>query len=69
MFFDVLFQTIFSSGENDMVVGNWDLHAEDEFIVDKEIIYFPPPLDIIWLSGNAFVIKNANAFSFTISQC
>ena len=54
-----LFQTVFGSGENEIVVdaicnhlfgSNWDLYAEDEFGVDVELIYSPSPLDEVWLS-------------------
>ena len=53
------FKTIFSLGDNDMVVdaicsqlfeSNWDVYAEDELSVDWELIYSPPPLDKVWLS-------------------
>ena len=47
--FDDLFQTVFSSGENDMIIdaiwnrffeNNCGLYAEDEFNVERELIFF-----------------------------
>ena len=57
--FDDLFQTVFSSGENDAVVDTisnflWDnnreLYVEEEFDEDGNLIYEPLPLDKVWLS-------------------
>ena len=59
MLFDDIFQTIFSSGENDMVVyaicnhllkSNQDVYAKDEFSVDGELIYPLSPFNEVWLS-------------------
>ena len=49
-----LFQTIFSSGDNEIFVdaicnqlfeSHWDIYAEDEFSVDGELIYSLPTID------------------------
>ena len=57
--FDELFQTVFSSGENDAVVdaisnllwdNNRELYVEQEFDENGNLIYQPPPLDEVWLS-------------------
>ena len=57
--FDDLFQTVFSSGENDAVVdaisnllwdNNRELYVEQEFDENGNLIYQPPPLDEVWLS-------------------
>ena len=57
--FEHIFQTIFSSGDKNMVVdaicnqlfeSNQDVYAEDDFGIYGELIYFPPPLDQFWLS-------------------
>ena len=52
--FDDLFQTVFSSGDNDTVVDeicnnlcefDRDVYAEDEFDVQRNLVYPTPPLD------------------------
>ena len=57
-----------------------ELVAEDEFSVNGELIYSPPPLDEVWLSEpehqdkrerckpNVISMKNANAFKLTKPQ-
>ena len=56
--FDDLFQTVFSSGDNDVLVDricnklfeyNRDIYAEDEFDSVGNLVYRPPPLDDVWL--------------------
>jgi hypothetical protein len=56
--FDDLFQTVFSSGGNDALVDticknlfdfNRDVYAEAEFDSSCKIVYWPPPLDEVWL--------------------
>ena len=56
--FDDLFQTVFSSGDNDVLVDricnelfeyNRDIYAEDEFDSVGNLVYCPPPLDEVWL--------------------
>jgi hypothetical protein len=56
--FDDLFQTVFSSGDNDALVDticnnlfdyNRDVYAEDEFDSSGNLVYHPPPLDEVWL--------------------
>ena len=53
--FDYLFQTVFSSGDNDAVVdaiinllwdNNRELYVEQEFDENGNLIYQPPPLDL-----------------------
>jgi hypothetical protein len=55
---DDLFQTVFSSGDNDALVDticnnlfdfNRDVYAKDEFDSSGNIVYHPPPLDEVWL--------------------
>ena len=57
--FDDLFQTVFSSCDNDIIVdaicnhmleSNWYIYAQDELSMTGEMIYCPPPLDEVWLS-------------------
>ena len=57
--FDDFSQTVFSLGDNDVVVdaicnqlfeSNWGVYAENEFGVDGILIYYPPPLDKACLS-------------------
>jgi hypothetical protein len=57
--FDDLFQTVFSTGENDPVVdaicnlrwdNNQEFFAEEEYDKDGMLVYQPPPLDEVWLS-------------------
>ncbi|KAL7475684.1 hypothetical protein ACHAW6_001595 [Cyclotella cf. meneghiniana] len=52
--FDEQFQTVFSSGDNDAVVDeicnnlfefNRDVYTADEFDVNGNLVYCPPPLD------------------------
>eukprot|EP00804_Cyclotella_cryptica_P001119 CCRYP_008393-RA/>CCRYP_008393-RA protein AED:0.39 eAED:0.39 QI:0/0/0/1/0/0/2/0/218 len=56
--FDNLFQTVFSSGSDDVLVDricdelfeyNRDVYAEDEFDSVGNLVYRPPPLDEVWL--------------------
>ena len=56
--FDDLFQTVFSSGDNNTVIDaicnnlfetNREVYAEDEFDADENLVYRPPPLDEVWL--------------------
>ena len=58
MVFDDLYQTIFSSGYDNVLVDticnnlfgyNWDVYAKDEFDSSGNLIYHPPPLDKVWL--------------------
>ena len=55
--FDDLFQAVFSSGDCDAVVDEIcnnhfefikDVYAEDEFDVNRNLVYHPPPLDEVW---------------------
>ena len=52
--FDDLFQTVFSSGKDDVLVDricnelfryNRDVYAEDKFDSAGNLVYCPPPLD------------------------
>eukprot|EP00804_Cyclotella_cryptica_P022545 CCRYP_009449-RA/>CCRYP_009449-RA protein AED:0.37 eAED:-0.02 QI:0/0/0/1/0/0/2/0/345 len=56
--FDDLFQTVFSSRNDDVLVDricnelfeyNRDVYAEDEFDSVSNLVYRPPPLDEVWL--------------------
>eukprot|EP00804_Cyclotella_cryptica_P031100 CCRYP_011717-RC/>CCRYP_011717-RC protein AED:0.72 eAED:0.31 QI:0/-1/0/1/-1/0/1/0/345 len=56
--FDDLFQTVFSSGNDDVLMDricnelfeyNRDIYAEDECDSDGNLVYRPPPLDEVWL--------------------
>ena len=53
------FKPFFMLDDNDIVVdaicdllfkNNCDTYAEDEFSVDGDLIYSPPPLDEVWHS-------------------
>lgn len=57
--FDDLFETVFSTGENDATVDaicnnlfdhNRDWYALEEYNEDGKLIYRPPPLDEVWLT-------------------
>ena len=56
--FDDLFETVICQGENDNVVDgicndlfewNRDSYAKDEYDDNGKLIYWPPPLDNVWL--------------------
>ena len=56
--FDDLFQTVFSTGDCNAVVDeicnnlfefNRYVYVEDEFDIDGNLVYHPPPLDEVWL--------------------
>ncbi len=57
--FDDLFETVYGSGGdndiyddiyNQLFETDRDWYVEEEFDVDGELIYSPPPLDDVWLS-------------------
>ena len=56
--FDDLFQMVFSSGKDDVLVDricnelfeyNRDVHADDKFDSAGNLVYHPLPLDEVWL--------------------
>ncbi len=56
--FDVLFETVVCTGDNDAVINNicnglfernQELYVEDKFDADGMLVYKPPPLHKVWL--------------------